>query len=82
MNNTVKDKLIEFIQSNFLIDYDTDFQDETDLFREGLVDSFGYVELVKFLRSEFDLAITEADLVSDTLSSVENILQRLQTQAS
>ncbi len=78
MMNGARNKLVQFIQDSFLIDYGSDFQDQTDLFREGLVDSFGYVELVKFLREELSLEITEADLVSDTLSSLENILHRLQ----
>jgi hypothetical protein len=34
-----------FIEEQFLIEFGDDFPEDTDLFRAGVMDSFGYVRL-------------------------------------
>ena len=43
-------KIQKFIEDNFLVEFDEDLTRTSDLFREGVLDSFGYVDLVGFLQ--------------------------------
>ena len=69
-----EDKIRRFMQSQFLFEFDGTVGRESDLFRLGLIDSFGFIELVSFLESEFHLTFTEEELVSGALSTLENMV--------
>jgi acyl carrier protein len=62
-----------FVEEHFLVEYRTDFDDATNLFETQIIDSFGFVELVRFLESEFKVSIQESDLVSGELTSIEGM---------
>ena len=47
--------------------------DKTDLFEEGYVDSFGFVELISFLESEFDIHFDEDLMLDLRLASIGGI---------
>lgn len=78
-------KLRCFIEDRFLVTFDEDFPENTDLFREGVMDSFGYVQLHRFIEREFGVAFTEADLKSGLLVSLtqtqEHVARRLGLQS-
>jgi acyl carrier protein len=52
---------------------------ETDLFREGLLDSMGLVEVIAFCEQEFDVTFELADLTEENVASV-GALARLVVQ--
>ena len=64
-----QDKIRQFIEKQFLVEFDETFPESTDLFREGVMDSFGYVQLHRFLEREFGIAFSEADLTKNLLVS-------------
>ncbi len=66
----VADRIRSFISETFLVTFTNGVNDETDLFEEGAIDSFGFVELVAFLSRMYDVEITEDDLASPDLASV------------
>jgi acyl carrier protein len=68
-----KHKLRSFIEERFLVTFDDDFPEGTDLFREGVMDSFGYVQLHRYMESEFGVTFTEADLTQGVLVSLTQI---------
>lgn len=68
-----KHKLRSFIEERFLVTFDDDFPEDTDLFREGVMDSFGYVQLHRYIESEFGVTFTEADLTQGVLVSLTQI---------
>ena len=69
----MSDKIREFMEERFLIEFDESFPEDTDLFKEGVMDSFGYVQLCRFLEKEFGLAFTEEDLTANVLVSLARI---------
>lgn len=69
----VRQKLRCFIEERFLVTFDVDFPEDTDLFREGVMDSFGYVQLHRYIESEFGVTFTEADLKQGVLVSLTQI---------
>ena len=72
--NAIIQGLREFIQKQFKIPHDDpDFNDDVHLFDYGYVDSFGAVDLSAFVKNEYSVEITSADLVAYPLNSVREI---------
>lgn len=67
------DKIRAFIEEQFLIEYDETFPEDTNLFKEGVMDSFGYVQLCRFLEQEYGFRFTEAEMTGNVLVSLTQI---------
>lgn len=67
------DKIRAFIEDQFLVEFDDSFPEDTNLFKEGVMDSFGYVQLCRFLEKEFAIAFTEAEMTGNVLVSLTQI---------
>lgn len=68
-------KIKDFIENTFLIEFDEEITSRTNLFKEGVLDSFGYIQLMKFLEKEFNVKFSEEDMLSDisvNLEAIEN----------
>lgn len=67
-------KIREFVRSRFEIpENDSEFNDDVHLFDYGYVDSFGAVELTRFVENEFAIEISASDLVAYPLNTVREI---------
>jgi acyl carrier protein len=67
------DRIRAFIEEQFLIEYDDSFPESTDLFKEGVMDSFGYVQLCRFLEREFAIAFSEKEMTGNVLVSLSQM---------
>lgn len=67
------EKLRAFIEEQFLIEFDETFPESTDLFKEGVMDSFGYVQLCRFLEREYDITFSEEEMTRNVLVSLTQI---------
>lgn len=67
------DKIRAFIEEQFLVEFDDDFPEDSNLFKEGVMDSFGYVQLCRFLEREFAITFTEAEMTGNVLVSLTQI---------
>ncbi len=73
-SDSLERRIEEFIRAQFGVSpTDPGFGWEVDLFEGGYVDSMGIVELLEFLRAQFDVEIPDGDLLSDDFSSVAGI---------
>lgn len=68
-------KIRSFIEEQFLIEFDDTFPANSDLFKEGVMDSFGYVQLCRFLEREYEIVFSEAEMTGNVLVSLEQIEQ-------
>lgn len=66
-------KIRDFIEERFLVEFDADVTPQDDLFKTGVIDSFGYIQLMKFLEDEFALQIGDEDILTNVLVSLEAI---------
>ncbi|WP_417675551.1 hypothetical protein [Roseibium sp.] len=66
-------KIRAFIEEQFLIEFDDTFPESSDLFKEGVMDSFGYIQLVRFLEEEFGIKFTEQEMTSGVMVSLTQI---------
>ena len=71
--NNGMDKIRTFIEERFLIEFDDSFPEDSDLFREGVMDSFGYVQLCRFLEKEFAIRFSEQEMTGNILVSLTQI---------
>ncbi|SEH40736.1 acyl carrier protein [Magnetospirillum fulvum] len=67
------DKIRAFIEEQCLIEFDDSFPEDSNLFKEGVMDSYGYVHLCRFLEREFGIHFTEAEMTGNVLVSLTQI---------
>ena len=71
----IEEKIKAYLAVTCLINFDdTEANNDTDLFQSGLIDSYGFVELVAFLEREFAIRVTDDDLVSAPFNSVNELV--------
>ena len=71
----LEEKLKTYMVQQFLFEFDgIDVTSETNLFSSGHIDSFGFVELITFLESEFQIKFTDEELLSNTLNSLSGLV--------
>lgn len=63
----MKEKILEILDD---INSDIDYETETALIDDGILDSFDIVSLVSEINSCFDINITVVDLVPENFNSV------------
>ncbi len=69
----MKQKIRDFIEERFLIEFDETFPETSDLFKEGVMDSFGYIQLIRFLEQEFEIKFTEQEMTGCVMVSLTQI---------
>ena len=71
------DKIRTFIEEQFLIEFDETFPEDSNLFMEGVMDSFGYVQLCRFLEQTYDIRFTEQEMTGNILVSLSQIKKHI-----
>jgi len=71
--NEVKQEVRAFIVENFMFGDDDGLQDNSSFLEEGIIDSTGVLELVKFLEDTFAIKVDDEELVPENLDSLDNI---------
>lgn len=69
---TNKDLITRFIKENTFKEANL-ITDETLLFREGFFDSMGFVMLIDFLESNFNIKTNDTDLIEENFESINAI---------
>lgn len=72
-----QDKTKSFLEGNLLFEFGDDIHAQTNLFERGIMDSFSFIQLVTFLEKEFKIKISDEELMSYQLSSLNEILALL-----
>ncbi|MCX5202698.1 acyl carrier protein [Streptomyces sp. NBC_00237] len=71
MNRT--ELITRFVEDRFLVEFGTEVTPQSNLFDEGVIDSFGYVQLVTFLKEEFAIDLSEEDVLMNVLVTLDAI---------
>lgn len=80
----IKQRLIQYFQDNFLIEFDGELTEDTDLFKAGVLDSFGYIQLIKYIEREFGFKFSAAELmkveaslnkIADKIASIADVTE-------
>lgn len=70
----IKDKVRNFITTNFYVADPKALVDSASLLDAGIVDSTGVLEVITFLESEFSLEVKDTEMVPENLDAVDNIV--------
>ncbi len=74
MKPTIEVKIQNFIEESFLVEFDEELNPKTNLFVAGVIDSFGYIQLIKFLEKEFDIKFDEDEILTDIPTNLEQMI--------
>jgi len=69
----IETALLDFFREHFLVEIGTDFESDTNLFAAHIIDSFGFIELVRFIESRFNVTLQESDLTGGELTSIDGM---------
>lgn len=73
MSEEIQDKLLAFITSSFMVE-----REEIDLDKsmidEGIIDSFGLIEIASFMEKEFNMKVREDQMIRSNFGSVHKIV--------
>ncbi|MBU0547598.1 MAG: acyl carrier protein [Candidatus Omnitrophica bacterium] len=70
----MKNKVREFIIKHFLIK-EKELGDNQMLFKEGIIDSFGFVVLLVFLEKEFNIRFNRSEISIENFDTVNHITE-------
>ena len=70
---TTKDRVRQFIETNFYIADKAQLLDDTSLLDKGMVDSTGILEVVAWLESELGVTVDDTEILPENLDSIERI---------
>jgi len=77
------DALAQFIEDKFLVSFsDGTLSYDSDLFENGVIDSFGVIEIVTFIQEQFGVELEPDDLMSDLLASVSGLAALVQQKGA
>lgn len=74
MTPSDKQKIRDFMTEQFLFEFDDEITPRTNLFTTGIIDSFGFVELVAYLEAEFGIKFTDEELLSGRFNSFKSLV--------
>ena len=68
-----KQRIREFVLSNFFVQDAATLTDAVSLLDIGVVDSTGVLEIIGFLETTFHFTVEDDEIVPDNLDSIERI---------
>jgi len=75
----IQEALLEFITRNFMVER-SDIKLDLSMIDEGIIDSFGLVEIVTFMETTFDMEVADDDMNRDNFGSVLKIVDYIYRQ--
>lgn len=73
MSSSIQSTLLEFLCKNYMIEEDEIHLDKS-LIDQGIIDSFGLIEISGFLKQEFGIAVREDEMNRANFGSVLKIV--------
>ena len=74
------EQIKDFIIDNFLFGEVNHFDENTNFFEKGILDSTGIIELISFIEQTFNVSIEDEESIVDNFSSLTHITQYLQSK--
>lgn len=63
----------QFILQHFPLSQKQEFTDDASLLESGIVDSIGILEIVSYLEQEFEIQVSDDDLLPENFGSIAGI---------
>jgi len=72
-NDNAVSNLLQFIVDNYMVELDEIPLDKS-LIDEGIIDSFGLIEISSYLERTFGITIAEEDMIRENFGSVNKMI--------
>ncbi len=67
-------RIREYLARNFLFsDQGFEYEDEASFLEVGIIDSFGFMELLHWVEDEFGISVADDELIPDNFDSVRHL---------
>ncbi|MCR8573855.1 MULTISPECIES: acyl carrier protein [Streptomyces] len=73
MTTAMKQELKKHMEEQFMFEFDSDITEDTDLFKAGILDSFGYLSLMKHVEEEYGVPLGE-EILGNVMVSLSGIV--------
>lgn len=70
----IRESLLDFIVRHFVVDR-TDINLENSLIDDGIIDSFGLIEICAYLTRTYAITIEDQDMIRENFGSVTRIVR-------
>ena len=77
MNNEIQTSLVDFISRNFMVEIE-EIPLDRSLIDEGIIDSFGLIEISSFMENQFQITMDEEEMTLDNFGSVLKMIDYIQ----
>ena len=68
----IEKKIVEYVQGHTFV-HNKELANQTLLFKEGIFDSMSFVLLIDFIEENFNIKLTDKDLVEENFKSIDAI---------
>ena len=62
--------IVRYVRENFMIDKQASLPLDRSLMEAGIIDSYGAIDLVAFLETEFGITIADDEITTENLGSI------------
>ena len=69
-----------FVVDNFLFGDESGLDDNTSFIEKGIIDSTGILELIEFIDGEFQIVVTDEELLPENLDSINKISKFIESK--
>jgi acyl carrier protein len=76
----IKAELVDYLQRSFLFQFDAEVTESTDLFKAGIIDSYGYIQLMKFVQATYQISFSKAELLSNVVTTLSGMVALVETK--
>ncbi len=77
----VKDTLIEFILKKADVNNKEEIPLDKSLLAEGILDSFGVIELVEYIENKWKIVIEDNEFTLETMGSINKMIKLINSKA-
>lgn len=71
-------KLTDYLEESFMFEFSDEITQQSDLFKAGIIDSYGYIKLIKYLQTEFGVTFSEEEILDNIFVSLQSLAECLE----
>ena len=79
MSQETMDQFLDFVSRNFLVEKE-EIELDKSLIDEGIIDSFGLLEIASFIEKEFGIIVAEEQMNRDNFGSALKIVDFIERE--
>jgi len=76
----VRPEVIRYMEKAFLFKFDSEVTETSDLFKAGIIDSYGYIKLMQYIQTTFQIQFSKEELLSNVVTSLSGIVASVEAK--